>query len=84
MDIPNQFNYSGKSCHSEIATSPYNLMLSSPAICTSGQCDNGGYYWVDNIMLGEEFTFIAKTVDYFNDSAEASIFLIQISNTNEE
>ena len=84
MNIPSQFNYSGKSYHSEIATSPYNLMLSSPAVCTSGQCDDGGYYRVDNIMLGEEFTFTAKTVDYFNDSAEASIFLIQYSNTTEE
>ena len=84
MDIPSQFNYSGKSYHSEIATSPYNLMLSSPAVCISGQCDDGGYYRVDNIMLGEEFTFTAKTIDYFNESAEAGIFLIQISNTNDE
>ena len=81
MDIPRQFNYSGENYSLEIATSPYNLMLSSPAVCTSGQCDNGGYYWIDNIMLGEEFTFTAKMVDYFNNSAEASIFLIQISDT---
>ena len=84
MDIPSQFNYSGKSYHSEIATSPYNLMLSSPAVCTSEECDDGGYYRVDNIMLGEEFTFTAKTVDYFNDSTEASIFLIQYNNANDE
>ena len=85
MHIPSQFNYSGRSYHNEIATSPYNLKLSSPAVCTSGQCDDSGYYRVEDIMLGEEFTFTAKMVDYFNDSAEASIFLVQYSsNTNEE
>ena len=84
MNIPSQFNYSGKSYRNEIASSPYNLLLSSPAVCTSGQCDDGGYYRIDDIMLGEEFTFTAKMKDYFNDSAEATIFLVQYSNTNEE
>ena len=84
IHIPSKFNYSGKSYHNEIATSPYNLMLSSPAICTSEKCDDGGHYRVDNIMLGEEFIFTAKVVDYFNDSAEASMFLVQISDTYEE
>ena len=84
MYIPSQFNYSGKSYQSEIATSPYNLILNPPAVCVSTQCDNGGDYTIEGIMLGEELTFTAKVVDYFNDSAEGVIFMIECSNNCED
>ena len=80
MYIPSQFNYSGKSYQSEIATSPYNLILNPPAVCVSTQCDNGGDYTIEGIMLGEELTFTAKTLDYFNNSAEGVIFMIECNN----
>ena len=84
MHIPSQFNYSGKSYRSEIATSPYNLMLSPPAVCLNEQYDDCSHYKVEDVMLGEELTFTAKIVDYFNDSAEATIFLVQANNNYEE
>lgn len=80
IHIPRQFNYSGRNYRDEIATSPYNLILNPPAICTSEQCSDGGNYTVEGIMLGEELPFTAKMVDYFNNSAETSVFLVQCNN----
>ena len=82
--VPSQFNYSGDSYQNQIATSPYNLMLSPPAICISYRCDSGGDYKVEGLMLGEELTFTAKMVDYFNNSAEGVIFLVECIDNCEE
>jgi len=84
MHIPSQFNYSGKSYQNEVVTSPYNLIFNPPATCMSEQCDDGGYYTVEGIMLGEELSFTAKMVDYFNNSAEANIYLVECNNNCEE
>ena len=74
----------GDTYQTEIATSPYNLILDSPAVCSSPTCDDGGDYKVEDIMLGEELTFTAKMVDYFNNSAEGVIFLVECINNCEE
>ena len=73
--IPSQFNYSGQN---EIATSPYSLTLVAPAIC-NGSCSDGGIYQVKGIMLGEEFSIMAKMVDYYNNSAEPTLFEMRCS-----
>ena len=62
--------------HNEIATSPYNLQLDPPAIC-NGSCDDGGNYQVKGIMLGEAFSIVTKMVDYYNFSAEPTLFEIK-------
>ena len=72
--IPAQFNYTGSN---EIATSPYSLQLSPPAIC-DGLCSDGGTYHVKGVMLGEEF-IIPRILDYFNNSAEPTLFHIRFT-----
>ena len=84
MYIPSRFNYVGGSYQTEIATSPYNLILFPPAVCVSPTCDDGGDYKIEGIMLGEELTFTAKMVDYFNNSAESVIVSVECSNNCEE
>ena len=73
--IPSHFKYSGQN---EIATSPYNLQLVAPAIC-NGSCNDGGVYQVKGIMLGEEFSIMTKMVDYYNNSAEPTLFEMRCS-----
>ena len=73
--IPSHFNYSGQN---EIATSPYNLTLVAPAIC-NGSCSDEGIYQVKGIMLGEEFSIMTKIVDYYNNSAEPTLFELRCS-----
>ena len=84
MYVPSHFNYSGESYQNQIATSPYNLILNSPAVCVSLTCDDGGDYKVEGVMLGEELTFIARFVDYLNNSAESVMVLVEYSNNYEE
>ena len=84
MYVPSQFNYSGDSYQNQIATSPYNLVLNTPAVCISPQCDNGGDYKVEGVMLGEELSFTAKMMDYFNNSAEGVIFLVECMSNCED
>ena len=71
--ILTHFDYSGQN---EIATSPYNLQLDPPAIC-NGSCSDGGNYQVKGIMLGEEFSIVTKMLDYYNYSAEPTLFEIK-------
>ena len=75
LHIATHFNYSGPN---EIATSPYDLQLGVPAICNSS-CSDGGIYQVKGIMLGEEFSIITKMADYYNNSAEPTLFEIKCS-----
>ena len=82
--IPSRFNYVGGSYQTEIATSPYNLILGSPAVCVSPTCDDGGDYKVEGIMLGEELPFTAKMVDYFNNPAESVIVSMECNNNCED
>ena len=71
--ILTHFKYSGQN---EIATSPYNLQLDPPATC-NGSCSDGGNYQVKGIMLGEEFSIVTKMLDYYNYSAEPTLFEIK-------
>ena len=72
--IPTHFNFSG---NNEISTSPYNLQLGPPAICSSS-CSDGGFYQVKGIMLGEDF-IVTRMVDYYNNAAEPTLFQITCS-----
>ena len=78
MYIPAQFNYSGSKSSNEIATSPYNLQLGPPAIC-NGSCTDGGTYQVEGVMLGEQFSIVARMLDYYDNTAEPTLFQIRCS-----
>ena len=59
-----------------IATSPNKLLLYNPAKCINGNdayCDK---YYVNNIMLGQEVTFAACVMDYYDQPTEATQFSI--------
>ena len=75
MYIPSQFNYTGSN---EIATSPYSLQLGPPAVC-SGLCSDGGTYQVKDIMLGEYFSVVTRMLDYYNNTAEPTLFQLRCS-----
>ena len=74
-----QFKFSG-SIADEIATSPYVIKLTPPAKCASKSCDHGGTYSIKDIMLGEEVFTSAVVVDYFNNTAETSVFYVNCLN----
>ena len=61
-----------------IAAPPKELKFSDPAICIDNdndtQCNS---YYVRNIMLGREIRIPACVLDYYNQSADSTQFLIQ-------
>ena len=61
---------------SQLTTSPRTLVLYNPAKCIHG---NGTYchtYYMNNIMLGQDVTFDACVVDYYDQQTEATQFII--------
>ena len=62
--------------HTNIATNPNKLILYNSAICINGSDTNCDTYYMNNVMLGQEITFDACVVDYFDQQTEATQFVI--------
>ena len=59
-----------------LATSPNKLLLYNPAKCINRNNTNCNKYYVNNIMLGQEVTFAACVMDYYDQPTEAMQFSI--------
>ena len=59
-----------------VATSARKLKLYDPAKCISGNDTNCDTYYMSNIMLGQDITFDACILDYYDQLIEAKQFLI--------
>ena len=60
-----------------ITTSPNKLILYHPAKCIINNDDTDcGTYYMNNIMLGQEITFDACLLDYYDQPTEATQFLV--------
>ena len=65
------------SCHKYLNSSPMKFNTSIP------NCNNSiGCYFNIGTMLGEEFTLPLKVIDYFNHTAEPTVFLVDIKTTS--
>ena len=56
--------------------SPNRLKLYHPAKCINGNDTSCDVYYMNNIMLGQEFTFDACLLDYYDHPTKAAEFLI--------
>ena len=61
--------------YTNIATNPNKLILYNPGICINGIDANCDTYYMKNIMLGQEITFDACVLDYFDQPTEAVQFV---------
>ena len=68
-------NHSGIN-HANIVTNLIKLILYNPAICINGSDTNCDTYYMNNIMLGQEITFDAYVLDYFDQPTETTQFVI--------
>ena len=59
-----------------IATSPSKLILNNPAKCINVNGTDCDTYYINNIMLGQEITFDACTLDYYDQSTKATEFSV--------
>ena len=59
-----------------ITTSPDRLKLYNPAKCINNNDTDCDVYYMNNIMLGQEFTFYACLLDYYNHPTKAAEFSI--------
>ena len=57
-------------------TSPHKLILYNPAKCINGNDTDCDTYYINNIMLGQDITFDACVLDYYDQPTEAAQFLI--------
>ena len=62
--------------YTNIATNPNKLILYNSAICINGSDTNCDTYYMSNIMLGQEITFDACVLDFFDQPTEATQFVI--------
>ena len=62
--------------HFPIVTSPNKLILYNPAKCINDDDTDCDTYYMNNIMLGQEITFYACLLDYYDQPTEATQFLI--------
>ena len=62
--------------NTNIATNLNKFMLCNPAICINGSDTNCDTYYINNIMLGQEITFDACVLDYFDQPTEATEFVL--------
>ena len=60
----------------QIKTSPYKLILHNPTKCINGTDTTCDTYYIDNIMLGQDITFDACVLDYYDQPTEATQFII--------
>ena len=59
-----------------LATSPNKLILHNPAKCINDDNTDCDTYYMNNIMLGQEITFDACLLDYYDQPTEAIQFLL--------
>ena len=59
-----------------VTTSPNKLVLYNPTKCINGNDTDCGTYYINNIMLGQDITFDACLLDYFDQPTEAAEFSI--------
>ena len=59
-----------------LTTSPHKLILYNPAKCINGNDTDCDIYFMNNIMLGQDITFDACVVDYYDQPTKAGQFLI--------
>ena len=59
-----------------LATSPNKLILHNPAKCINDDNTDCNTYYMNNIMLGQEITFNACLLDYYDQPTEAIQFSI--------
>ena len=69
VNIANRSNF-------QLTTSPDKLLLHNPAKCISGNETNCDTYYMSNVMLGQDITFDACVLDYYDQPTEAAQFLI--------
>ena len=62
--------------YTNIATNPNKLILYNTAICINGSDTNCDTYYMSNVMLGQEITFDACVLDFFDQPTEATQFVI--------
>ena len=59
-----------------VATSPSKLILYNPTNCIHGNDTYCDVYYINNIMLGQEITFDACLVDYYNQPIKSAQFVV--------
>ena len=59
-----------------IATPPNKLVFYNPAICTDDEITECNTYYVDHVMLGQEINIPACVLDYYDQPADATQFLL--------
>ena len=59
-----------------ITTSPYGLVIHNPAKCINGNKTDCDTYYMNYIMLGQDITFDACLLDYYDQPTEAAQFTI--------
>ena len=69
VNIANRSNF-------RLSTFPNKLLLHNPAKCIRGNNTNCDIYYMNNIMLGQDITFNACVLDYYDQPTEAAQFLI--------
>ena len=60
----------------QVTTSPHKLILHNPTKCINGTDATCDTYYINNIMLGQDITFDACVLDYYDQPTEATQFLI--------
>ena len=63
------------SCQKYMRSSPMNLISNDTRSCNS----NVGCFFDIGVMLGEEITLPLRVIDYFNQTAEPTVFLVSCS-----
>ena len=58
------------------STSPYKLVLNNKVKCIDDNYTYCAKYYMNNIMLGQEITFDACVLDYFDKPTEATDFVV--------
>ena len=59
-----------------ITTSPNRLVLYNPTKCINSNETDCDTYYMNNIMLGQDITFDACLLDYYDQPTEAAEFSI--------
>ena len=69
-------NSIAKNNYIPLTTSPNRLVLYNPTKCSNGNETDCDTYYMNNIMLGQDITFNACLLDYYDQPTEAAEFLI--------
>ena len=61
---------------STLSTSPNKLLLNNTVECIKSNYTDSSTYYLSNIMLGQEITFDACVLDYYDQPTEAADFVV--------